>query len=239
MIELRRYRTLALVTLASMLLAGCRGGPDPVPTATPTATPTPVPRPTLPPYTPPPPETVSPIVIQRAPERGEELLPDGNIELVFDRPMDRGSVEAAFSISPQVSGDLEWTDERTLYFEPVRDLKRDAEYYVTLGVGAKAADGDRIDGAYRFRFRTVGYLEVAQAIPAPGTEDVEAASTVTIIFNRPVVPLTAVSDPAYTDLPQPVTFDPVVSGSTRRSMSLPLLSHWLVAPRTRPVSRRA
>ncbi|MBU0704944.1 MAG: Ig-like domain-containing protein, partial [Chloroflexi bacterium] len=86
------------------------------------------------------------------------------------------------------------------------------EYYVTLGTEAQAADGNPLDGAYRFRFRTVGYLEVAQVIPAPDAEDVEAASTVTVIFNRPVVPLTAVSDPAYTDLPQPVTFDPAIEG---------------------------
>ncbi|MFQ6102069.1 MAG: Ig-like domain-containing protein [Anaerolineae bacterium] len=195
--NLSLYKTIALITLLSLLLGACCPKPTPSPS---------------PPYTPPPPGTVSPVIVQRTPERGEELPPDGSIQLVFDRAMDRASVEAAFQVSPDVRGSLEWADERTVRFKPARDLKRDSEYWVTLGAGAKAADGDPLDGAYRFRFRTVGYLEVAQVIPAPGAEDVEATSTVTVIFNRPVVPLTAVSDPTYTDLPRPVTFDPEIEG---------------------------
>ena len=191
------YRTVALATLISMLLGACCTEPTPIP----------------PPYTPPPPGTISPIVIQRTPERGEELPPDGVIELIFDRAMDHASVEAAFLVGPDVSGSIEWTDERTVRFKPARDLMRDTEYQVTVGQEAKATDGNPLDGAYRFRFRTVGYLEVAQAIPTPDTEDIEAESSVTVIFNRPVVPLMAVSDPAYTDLPQPVTFDPPIEGS--------------------------
>ena len=191
------YRGLALTTLLSVLLGAC--GPQPTPTP--------------PPYTPPPPGTIPPVVVQRTPERGEELLPDGAIELVFDRAMDQSSVEAAMQLSPQVKGSFEWADARTMRFKPARGLKRATEYQVTLSAEAKASDGNPIDGAYRFRFRTVGYLEVAQVIPSHATEDVEAGSTITLIFNRPVVPLTAVSDPAYTELPHPVTFDPGVEGS--------------------------
>ncbi len=209
MTKLRRYKALALITVASLFLGACRCGLWPAPTRTPT----PVPPPTPPPYTPPPPETVSPVVIQRTPERGEELPPDGSVVLIFDRAMDHDSVEDAFRVSPRMEGHLKWVDERTVSFEPARDLTRDAEYHVTVGQEAKASDGNALDGAYRFRFRTVGYLEVTQVIPAPDTEDVEAASTITVIFNRPVVPLTAISDPAYADLPQPVTFDPPIEGS--------------------------
>jgi len=202
----QRYRTLAFVTLIGLFVGACRCGAWPVPTATPTS------RPTPPPYTPPPPDTVAPVVIQRTPERGEELPPGGAIELIFDRPMDKSSVEAAFLVGPDVSGNIEWADERSVSFKPDRDLERDTEYYVTVGSEAKASDGNPLDGAYRFRFRTVGYLEVAQVVPGPGAQDVEADGTVTVIFNRPVVPLTAVSDPVYAELPQPVTFDPPIEG---------------------------
>jgi uncharacterized protein YfaS (alpha-2-macroglobulin family) len=198
------YKTVAFATLLSLALSCSVCG------AWPWATPTPIPTP--PPYTPPPVGTVSPIVIQRTPERGEELPPGGTIQLVFDRAMNKGSVESALLVGPDVSGSIDWADERTVSVKPSRTLERDTEYLVTLGPEAIAADGEPIDGAYRFRFRTVGYLEVAQAIPAPDTEDVEAGGTVTVIFNRPVVPLMAVSDPDYTDLPQPLTFDPPVEG---------------------------
>jgi len=195
-------KAMALVVSLGLLLGAC--GPKP--------TPTPTIVPTFSPYTPPPPGAVPVVVVQRTPERGEELPPGGAIELVFDRAMDRGSVEAAFRLSPEVGGDFEWADGRTVRFKPARDLKRDTEYQATLGPEAKATDGNPLDGEYRFRFRTVGYLQVAQVIPAPDTQDVEATGTVTIIFNRPVVPLTAVSDPDYAGLPDPLTFDPPVEG---------------------------
>jgi uncharacterized protein YfaS (alpha-2-macroglobulin family) len=195
------YRVLVLVLLGS-LLGGC------LCPAEPTATPSP----TTPPYTPPPPDNVAPLIIQRTPEPGQELATDQPIQLVFDRAMDKGSVESALLVGPDVSGSIEWADDRTVSFKPKRELERDTEYLVTLGPEAKAADGNAVDGAYRFRFRTVGYLEVAQVIPAPDTEDVQAESTITVIFNRPVVPLMAVSDPGYTDLPQPLTIDPPIAG---------------------------
>ena len=68
------YKPLAVATLVGVLAQACccqwpwsTGQPTPAP------------------YTPPPPGTVSPVVIQRTPERGEELPPDGVIQLVFDR----------------------------------------------------------------------------------------------------------------------------------------------------------
>nr|NLD41438.1 Ig-like domain-containing protein [Actinomycetales bacterium] len=157
------------------------------------------------------------VVIQRTPERGQELRPDGAIELVFDRAMNRASVEAALQVSPAVKGSFEWPDERTVRFQPDKPLKRESEYQVTIGAEARANDGNPLDGAYRFRFRTVGYLEVAQVIPADDTQDVEATGTITVIFNRPVVPLQLVSDPTRADLPaqarQPLIIDPPVSGA--------------------------
>ncbi len=203
--KLRLYKTVALATLLSLLLGACRCAAWP--------TPTPPPTPTLHPYVSPSPGAVPAVVVQRTPERGEELPLDGAIQLVFDRPMDRASVEAAFQVSPEVSGDIEWADERTVRFKPAPDLKRDAEYWVTVGPKARATDGNTLDGAYRFRFRTVGYLEVAQAIPAPDTENVEAESIITVIFNRPVVPLTSISSPPMGGIESGfLTFDPLIEG---------------------------
>ncbi|MBN1955750.1 MAG: Ig-like domain-containing protein [Anaerolineae bacterium] len=196
-------RILAAISLLVIVAAACGRG-----TATPSPTPTP-----HPPYVPPPPGTVSPLVIQRTPERGEELALDGAIELIFDRPMDRASVEAAFSISSGVAGSFEWKDDQTVRFKPAAELERDATYEVYLGAEAHDLEGQPLDGAFYFQFRTVGYLEVSQVIPAPDTAETEATSTITVMFNRPVVPLLAVSDPAYDGLPDPVTFDPPIAGS--------------------------
>ncbi len=63
---------------------------------------------------------------------------------------------------------------------------------MVLAQGAKAQDGAPLNGAYQFRFATSGFLEVGQVIPADGAQDVQADSTITVMFNRPVVPLTSV-----------------------------------------------
>ncbi|MCX6092937.1 MAG: Ig-like domain-containing protein, partial [Candidatus Bipolaricaulota bacterium] len=47
-------------------------------------------------------EVAPPRVIETSPVRGEELAVDGTVALVFDRPMDRASVESAVNIVPAV-----------------------------------------------------------------------------------------------------------------------------------------
>ncbi|HWQ13381.1 MAG TPA: Ig-like domain-containing protein [Roseiflexaceae bacterium] len=204
-----RLRLVTLLLLAA-LAAGC-AAPAPQPTPTPQAVrPSPVPTAPRLGYTPVPPEQVSPVVLQRTPARGEELRPGDPIELVFDRPMDKDSVRAALSLSPGVAGSLEWPDARTVRFRPSRPLERAALYDVVLGQGARAVDGAQLNGAYQFRFATAGFLEVGQTIPADGAPDVQADSTITVMFNRPIVPLVAVEQQA--GLPQPLTFDPPIQG---------------------------
>jgi len=155
-------------------------------------------------YTPVPPDTVPALVIQRSPEAGRELPLDGTIELVFDRPMDPQTVEAALRFYPPVEGTLRWVDRRTLRFRPSTPLQRGAVYDLVLTQAARAADGAPLNRAYRFRFQTVGFLEVAQVVPADGTQDVDPTSaTITVLFNRPVVPLKALEEQG--DLPQPLT----------------------------------
>ena len=158
-------------------------------------------------------------LISRSPETGEELAIDGAIALTFDRPMDRASIEAGWSISAAdgtplvVPGMFEWPEDRTVRFVPEASWARDAVYVVTISTDARGIDGEPLGDAISFSFRTVGYLEVTQVIPADGTYDVAADSTVLVIFNRPVVPLTAVSDPGFEALPDPLRFEPEVAGS--------------------------
>ena len=88
----------------------------------PTPTPTAPPPPPQVAYTPVAPDTVSPIVVQQFPRRGEEFPVDGTLELVFDRPMDRAATEAAFTLQPAadqprpIDGRFTWPDQRTLHF---------------------------------------------------------------------------------------------------------------------------
>ncbi|MEO7912996.1 MAG: Ig-like domain-containing protein, partial [Roseiflexaceae bacterium] len=210
---LRIAAVLVIVVIVAGLALTLRGRPGPVveqPTAGPTQPPSPVPTRVRLDYTAVPEGAISPIVVQRAPARGEALAPDGAIELVFDRAMDHAAVEAAFSLSPMVAGQVQWADARTLRFKPAQPLQRGALYDVTLGQAAKAADGAAINGAFQFRFATAGFLEVGQVIPANGAQDVQAGAAITVLFNRPVMPLTVVEQQG--NAPQPLSFMPAIAG---------------------------
>jgi len=56
-------------------------------------------------------------------------------------------------------------------------------------------------------------LEVTQVIPADGTTGVETDVTILVTFSRPVVPLTAISDPASANLPDPLVLLPDIEGN--------------------------
>jgi len=155
--------------------------------------------------------------VQVVPERGEEQPLDAPLQLVFDQPMDQESVEAAFTIEPAIAGEFEWPSDRTMRFKPLREgFKRATKYTVTVEDDARSAEDLPLDVPVEFRFATVGYLEIAAVQPANGTAEVATDVVVTLLFNRPVVPLSAVgADPVGADRdlpPQPLTFVPTVRG---------------------------
>ncbi len=218
-----RRNRIALAALAgvavvagAVILSSQPAGPQPDVTPSPTtrpvvlitrtSTPIPTPLPTRPRvgYTPIPDDVVSPVVIQRSPELGQEQAPDRPIEIVFDRPMNRASVEAAFQVYPAVAGSFDWVNDQQVGFQPQADLPRNSVFDVVVDQRAQDADGAPLNQAYQFRFATAGYLEVAQVIPAPDTADVDPNTTrVTVMLNRPVVPLTSLEE--QTNLPKPFT----------------------------------
>ena len=152
-----------------------------------------------------------PIMLARFPERGQEQSLEDPIIITFDQAMDKASVEAAFHIEPEVSGKFTWELEgRRLIFTPEKPLERGQVYKVNVDESAKSALGLPLREPASFRFTTVGFLEVVEVQPAPDTTEVDMKSIVTVIFNRPVVPLVALSK--QTELPHPLTFTPQVMG---------------------------
>jgi len=199
-------RFLALAILLTMLLGACEpatppptAGPEPTagpqPTATPQATLAPFPAPRL---------------LEYRPAPGEEQALDAPIELTFDQPMDRASVESALSITPTVAGAISWNDDRTLTFAPAAALQRGARYRVTVAASARNAEGKPLEEPAVFNLSTVGYLAVTEVQPVPGADEIDPDTTLTVVFNRPVVPLTAIGEQG--NLPDPVTFVPEIRG---------------------------
>jgi uncharacterized protein YfaS (alpha-2-macroglobulin family) len=192
-----------LIIIGTAILA-CRFGPKPTPTSTPTtiptATPTPTPLPPLPPQ-----------VIQITSGQGAEMPLDAPVRLVFDQPMDADAVEDAFTIEPAIAGEFEWISPRMVQFTPSgKGFDRATRYTVAIKEEARSEVGLKMDNLVQFHFTTVGFLEVGAVQPAEDTVEVATDAVITVLFNRPVVPLTAIED--QDNLPQPLTFVPPVRG---------------------------
>ena len=130
-----------------------------------TATLVPTATPKLPP--------LPPVLVTRAPDRGEEQPVTSPVVLTFNQPMDRASVESAFKVSPAVQGSLRWDDDKTVRFVPSGDgFARDANYEVKVSENAKAQNGLALQVPISFRFKAVGFLEVSQVLPQKDTQDV-------------------------------------------------------------------
>jgi uncharacterized protein YfaS (alpha-2-macroglobulin family) len=216
------YRITLLLTAVVFILSACRPGPAiPLPTQTPgplgptEAYPT---APAAPKFSglsvvdngaP-----LPPTVLKQQPQGGEELPVDGHITLVFDQPMDANKTAAAWKLSgpdgSDVSGKISWSDARTLSFAPDKRLESGSIYHASLTTQAASAKGVALQDPFSFQFTTVGDLQISQVFPAPGTQDVASSAVVTVIFNRPVVPLVIAEEQA--NLPQPLVISPNVEG---------------------------
>lgn len=155
-------------------------------------------------------DALPPQVVEVRPYPGEEVPTDQAVTVTFDQPMDAASVEAAWSVDPATPGTFSWPDERTVSFLPDGGWPRATRTDITIGTGAKAATGVTLVESYSFFVQSVGFLQVAAVVPSTDAEGVAADATITVSFNRPVVPL--VSTEQLDDLPQPLVIEPAVEG---------------------------
>lgn len=173
----RRLLARLLLTAAIvLLLAACTSADDPAwaapdPTATPavqatvaapatptistmppTATPQPSPSATLAPTAGPPPRVVSAYPVHGDRSIGAERP----LVLVFDRAMDRASVEQAFTVDPESAVTFAWTSDTQVTIQPESSWQPETPYEALLATGAAAADGAALAEAFTLRFASGG-----------------------------------------------------------------------------------
>ncbi|MGB1286710.1 MAG: Ig-like domain-containing protein [Aggregatilineales bacterium] len=149
-------------------------------------------------------------VVETDPLGGQEAGLTDSITLFFDRELNCESAERAFNISPGIDGTLDCDGSR-LIFTPDVPYERAIDYTIILADSIESENGVTLLDDYQFMFTTTGYLSVTETFPANGAFDVTADSAITVIFNRPIVPLTVSGSDI--DLPDPLTFDPPVTGT--------------------------
>jgi Ca-activated chloride channel family protein len=117
---------------------------------------------------------------------GESLHSSALIEVLFDRPMDARTTQAALQITPEVPGRFAWRGAR-LIFEPGQGWSPAATYTATMTTVALDQDGQPVLSApYTWSFR-VG--ESATLLDASGETACDASSSIGMdITVRPLLP---------------------------------------------------
>ena len=67
---------------------------------------------------------------------------------------------------------------------------------------ALATNGQMLGQPLQFTFKAVGFLDVTQVMPADGAEGVDPDADITVMFNRPVVPLVPIAEQAINGGPE-------------------------------------
>ncbi|MFN8419583.1 MAG: Ig-like domain-containing protein [Anaerolineae bacterium] len=155
--------------------------------------------------------TLTPGILSSFPAQREVIGPDATIQITFNQPMDKQSIESALLIDPRVEGTLSWKDDSTLIFDPAGPLTRGGEYLISVAPEAKTASGVELGERFNLDFSIAPNLSVQQVIPAPDATEIDARAAVTVIFDRPVVPVVTTGD--QSNLPQPLTFEPAIEGT--------------------------
>jgi uncharacterized protein YfaS (alpha-2-macroglobulin family) len=210
------YRLSLILIIFSLLFSACNPK-----TATPTQAP---PGPTQVPPTPTPQDSglpvvddgspIPPEVIEQQPRGGQELAPNGEIVLTFNQPMDAGQTAAAWEMVDQagkaVDGAINWSTPHTMHFKPAKTLANSSTYRAKLSSQAASSRGVNLPDSLEFEFTTVGELQVTQVFPQNGAVGVASNAVITVIFNRPVVPLVILEE--QDKLPNPLQITPELSG---------------------------
>ena len=155
-----------------------------------------------------------PQVVGQTPSAAERLPLAPVIEVRFDRLMDRASVEAGWSLldgqDQPVAGTSAWVDDVTFQFSPASKLQPDSVYTGVLAASTVDGNGAPLAEELRFNYRTVDALTVSQVFPAEGAQDIVPDTAITVIFNKPVVPVSVLEQRGT--LPDPLIVTPTVSG---------------------------
>ncbi len=151
-------------------------------------------------------------VVQASPATGQELGSRSPITVSFNQPVNCDTASAAFGISPSVEGAVTCdAAQASLTFTPTADYARAIPYTVSISTTLQAQDGGTLLETYMLELNGQGYLEVSDVLPKADSEDIAADAAITVIFNRPVVPLVMAEEAAA--LPSPISISPEVAGA--------------------------
>ena len=149
-------------------------------------------------------------ILESEPFPSQPLALDEAVTFYFDRRVDCSTAQAAFSVQPFIAGSLT-CDEYSLTFTPSAEYDRDTQYTFQLTPTIVALDETPLVDAYSVTYTSVGFLQIAEVYPSAEGGFVPTDSDITVIFDRPVIPLLMSTE--MDELPQPLQIEPTVEGT--------------------------
>ncbi len=112
-----------------------------------------------------------PNLVSKVPvENAQAVALDSPVRIRFDQPMDRGSVEGAFSIDPPVAGTFAWDADNEVRFTPdAPGLLRGITYTASLSMTAASLAGTPLKDPVTWAFHTPPAHTVASSLPDGAT----------------------------------------------------------------------
>jgi uncharacterized membrane protein len=132
-------------------------------------------------------DTESPSVDDAEPE-GLNVPVDTSITITFSELMSQQTTEAAFSITPSVTGSFHWIGE-TLVFTPDSPLSTETQYRITISTNAKDLVGNNLGLAYSWLFTTSSIVDITPPVvieSSPKGSKAPIEATIKIIFDEPM-----------------------------------------------------
>lgn len=160
-------------------------------------------------------ETVEAPGIAKYSPNGDQVLPSDAIIIQFVRDMDKGSVEKAFSISPEVKGSFLWSGNKSFLFQPTI-LAKETKYTVTLVSTATSLDGSSLEAPLSFSFNTIGAVDVLSTLPIFNATKVGVDQKISITFDQAV---------NKTSAQEKFTITPLISGTFSWNDKTMIFSH--------------
>ena len=146
----------------------------------------------------------------------QKVSAQSTLRMSFPKMMKTNSVEEHLKLPEGVTGKISW-EGNTLVFDPEMPLEHGQSYVFLVDRKAEATDGTELGEDLTFTFVVTGAPKVANRLPLEDSKDVTPNTNITIVFDRPMVPLTQVQGEASkTPLADwPVTITPTIAGRWR------------------------
>jgi len=135
---------------------------------------------------------------------GFGVMVDSNIEIIFNQPVQKESVESNFSITPSIEGEYSWKSDTEFVFDPASNLTKNTLYTVKILKNVIAYDGSAIESEIIFSFTTIGFVEVSSFSPVNGAKGVSGNAPIIVTFNQSV---------DHAEAESKFSIEPLVSGS--------------------------